>query len=186
MKKRLLQLTRVFLLLFYKKKWISGKWFDHYHSGYKWAIKSIPHRILHYRKPWPYGKNAIIQSGKNLLIAQSSLNCIQGTCYIQNKRYKVTIGNNCYIANNVGLITEQHDVYDLDNHSEGKEITIGDWCWLGMNVVIMPGVVLGDHTVVGANSVVTRSFQGGYVVIAGAPAKVIREIDKDKVAGVCI
>ena len=49
-----------------------------------------------------------------------------------------------------------------------------------MNSVILPGVVLGDHTVVGAGSIVTKSFEDGYCVIAGNPAKVIRTLDKEK------
>jgi acetyltransferase-like isoleucine patch superfamily enzyme len=50
-----------------------------------------------------------------------------------------------------------------------------------MNAVILPGVVLGDHTIVGAGAVVTKSFPEGYCIIAGVPAKVIKTIDKDRV-----
>jgi acetyltransferase-like isoleucine patch superfamily enzyme len=42
----------------------------------------------------------------------------------------------------------------------------------------MPGVVLGDFTIVGAGAVVTKSFEEGYCVIAGNPAKIIRQLDK--------
>ena len=45
-----------------------------------------------------------------------------------------------------------------------------------MNSVILPGVVLGDHTIVGAGSVVTRSFEEGHCVIAGVPARKIKEL----------
>ena len=45
-----------------------------------------------------------------------------------------------------------------------------------MNSVILPGVILGDNTVVGAGSVVTHSFEKGKVVIAGNPAKIIKEL----------
>ena len=47
-----------------------------------------------------------------------------------------------------------------------------------MNAVLLPGTTLGDHTVVGAGAVVTKSFPDGYVVIAGNPAKVIRTLNK--------
>ena len=47
-----------------------------------------------------------------------------------------------------------------------------------MNTVILPGVSLGDHTIVGAGSVVTKSFQEGNCVIAGNPAKVIRYLNE--------
>ena len=49
-----------------------------------------------------------------------------------------------------------------------------------MNAVILPGVTLGDFTVVGAGSVVTKSFPEGYCVIAGNPAKQIKTLEKDK------
>ncbi|MFC0661280.1 DapH/DapD/GlmU-related protein [Eoetvoesiella caeni] len=55
---------------------------------------------------------------------------------------------------------------------DDRPVVIGDDCWLGTNVVVMPGVVLGAGCVVGANSVVTKSFPSG-VVIAGAPARQI-------------
>lgn len=45
----------------------------------------------------------------------------------------------------------------------------------------MPGVEIGDHTIVAANSVVTKSFPDGYCVIGGNPAKVIKHLDKNKV-----
>ena len=49
-----------------------------------------------------------------------------------------------------------------------------------MNSVILPGVTLGEHTVVGAGSVVTKSFPDGHCVIAGNPAIIIRSLDGGK------
>lgn len=49
-----------------------------------------------------------------------------------------------------------------------------------MNVVILPGVVLGTRTIVGAGSIVTKSFPDGYCILAGNPAKIIKNLDKDK------
>jgi acetyltransferase-like isoleucine patch superfamily enzyme len=55
-------------------------------------------------------------------------------------------------------------------------VRIGDNCWFGANCVVTGGVTIGDRTVVGANSVVTKDLPSG-VVAAGAPAKVIKEIE---------
>ena len=53
---------------------------------------------------------------------------------------------------------------------------IGSNVWFGVNCVVTSGVTIGDRCVIGANSVVTRDLPGG-VIAAGAPAKVLREID---------
>ncbi len=63
---------------------------------------------------------------------------------------------------------------------DGAPITLGDHCWIGMNAVILPGVELGERTVVGAGSVVTKSFPEGHCVIAGNPARILRRLEKPK------
>lgn len=81
--------------------------------------------------------------------------------YYQNFTAKIIIGKGTYIAPNVGIITANHDPMDLDKHLPGKDVIIGENCWIGMNAVILPGVVLGPRTIVGAGSVVTHSFPEG-------------------------
>jgi len=78
----------------------------------------------------------------------------------------------------VGLITQNHNPLDLDEHLPGEDIVIGDRCWIGMNCVILPGVTLGPGTVVGAGAVVTKSFPEGQCVIAGNPARLLRRLDE--------
>jgi lipopolysaccharide O-acetyltransferase len=63
--------------------------------------------------------------------------------------------------------------------TKGEPVSIGDKCFLGCNVVIMPGVKLGANCIVGANSVVTKSFENGSV-IAGAPAKLLYTLVSEK------
>jgi lipopolysaccharide O-acetyltransferase len=52
-------------------------------------------------------------------------------------------------------------------------VTIGRRCFLGFRVAVMPGVTLGEHCVVGANSTVTRSFPA-YSMIGGSPARLLK------------
>lgn len=79
----------------------------------------------------------------------------------------------------MGLITTNHKKENLDEHEKGKNIVIGEKCWIGMNAVLLPGVVLGDNTIVGAGSVVTKSFPQGSCVIAGNPAQIVKTINKN-------
>ncbi|HDJ1512593.1 TPA: type 8 capsular polysaccharide synthesis protein Cap8J, partial [Staphylococcus aureus] len=72
--------------------------------------------------------------------------------------------------------TANHNIKNLKSHAPGEDVKIGNYSWIGMNSVILPGVELGEHTIVGAGSVVTKSFPEGNVVIGGNPAKVIKKI----------
>lgn len=177
MKALVLRILRVFLRLFYQDKWLSGKWFTKYRAGYLWALKSLPRKLVT-GQPWPSCKYNIIQNHKRLHIDPSSLNCLMGRgCYFQNPNADIRIGKDVYIANNVGLITENHDPTDLDAKLPGRDIVISDRCWIGMNCVILPGVTLGEGTVVGAGAVVTKSFEEGHCVIAGNPARLLKTLN---------
>ena len=96
---------------------------------------------------------------------------------------RVTIGNNVFIAPNVGIYTAGHPL-NTEQRNEGLEyaypVTIGNNVWIGAQVCILPGVTIGDNTVIGGGSVVTKDVPSG-VVAAGNPCKIIREItQKDK------
>ena len=58
----------------------------------------------------------------------------------------------------------------------GKEIRIGSDCWLGGNVIILPGVTIGNGATVGAGSVVTRDVPP-YVCVVGNPARVLKKVE---------
>lgn len=90
----------------------------------------------------------------------------------------IHIGRNVMLGPRVSLVTPEHPINPVERNSGlefGRPITIGDNCWLGADVTVIGGVTLGDNVVVGAGSVVTKSFDDN-VVIAGNPARVIKEV----------
>lgn len=92
---------------------------------------------------------------------------------------KVRIGDNAFIAPNVGIYTAGHPL-DAAQRNQGLEyarpITIGHNVWIGAGVSILPGVTIGDNTVIGAGSVVTKDIPS-HVLAVGNPCKVIKAID---------
>lgn len=95
----------------------------------------------------------------------------------------VTIGNNVFIGPNTTLCTIIH-AYDAADRNAGvmraRPITIGSDVWIAANVVILPGVTVGDGAIIGAGSVVTHDVEARSIV-AGNPARLIRRVtDADR------
>lgn len=127
---------------------------------------------------WPISPLSKVTHPNNIFVGINVNAGLQSGCYIQGNG-KVFIGDYVEIAMNCGVISGNHDVYEQMKHYE-KEVIIGDYCWIGMNSVILPGVVLGKRTIVAAGAVVTKSFPAGACIIGGNPAKLIKELDRSK------
>ncbi|MGL6058453.1 MAG: acyltransferase [Culicoidibacterales bacterium] len=96
--------------------------------------------------------------------------------------YLLNIGDNVMISREVSFITHDMSVsriFEKTNYLIG-DITIGNNCFIGYRSLILPGVKLGENTIVAAGSVVTKSFKDGNVVIGGNPAKIICTIESFK------
>ena len=74
---------------------------------------------------------------------------------------KLTIANNCKIGNDVQI-------------TASKSVTIGDDCWLGGGVIVLPGVTIGARSIIGAGSVVTKDIPEDCVAV-GNPCRIIKE-----------
>lgn len=90
----------------------------------------------------------------------------------------VYVGDYTMIGPNVTLATAGHPILPAlreEVYQFNLPVRIGRNCWLGAGVIVLPGITIGDNTVVGAGSVVTRDLPSG-VVAAGNPCRVLREI----------
>ena len=93
----------------------------------------------------------------------------------------ITIGHHCFIGPNCGMYTAIHPML-AEERNQGLEkalpIVIGDNCWIGADVTILPGVTIGSNTIIGAKSVVTKDIPD-HVLALGSPCRVIRPITED-------
>ena len=91
---------------------------------------------------------------------------------------KVTFGDNVFIAPNCSFYTAGHPL-DYNTRNQGleyaKPIEVGNNVWIGGNVEVLPGVKIGDNSVIGAGSVVTKDIPSN-VVAVGNPCRIIKEI----------
>lgn len=117
-----------------------------------------------------YGKN--IQLGKNVFINLNN--------YFMDGA-SITIGDNVFIGPYCGFYTANHPL-DYKRRNQGLEkalpIKVGDNCWFGANVSVMPGVTIGNGCVVAAGAVVTKDMPDNSLV-AGVPAKVVKQIENE-------
>ena len=132
------------------------------------------------------GKNVWIEPdfkcefGKNITIEDDvyiNFGCVILDCA------EVTIGSHTLLGPNVGLYAANHSIdasERINGGCQGKPIHIGKNVWFGGDVKVVPGVTIGDNTIIGTGSIVTKDIPSN-VIAVGNPCKIIREItDKDK------
>lgn len=118
-------------------------------------------------------KNSFLSIGNNVSIGQNF--------HVVSFNDILSIGDNTTIAGNVFITNCDHDYQEnkdsvLDAKILGNKTIIGESCFIGNNVSILAGSKIGNHCVIGTNSVVKGNFDD-YSVIVGIPAKVIKKFD---------
>lgn len=120
----------------------------------------------------------MVDYGSNVSIGDHSF--LNHNAYLMDGA-AITIGSHVFIGPNFGAYTAQHPLVP-GQRNNGLEralpITIGDNCWIGGDVSIMPGVTIGEGCVIGAGSLVTKDIPAGYVAM-GSPCKPRRPITDD-------
>lgn len=124
---------------------------------------------------WPIHKSTEVRG--NVFVDIGARVGHRPNCIIQG-RGLVYVGKYAEIGPNSVVISGNHSL-TCQEEVVRKETIIGDYCWIASSCVILAGVTLGPRTVVGAGSVVTKSFPEGYCVLAGNPARIVKYISKD-------
>ncbi len=133
------------------------------------------------------GENTLLEPGCWLTLGAQARIRIGSECFLNRGTMLaaaelIEIGDNVMFANGcfVGDAAHRHDDPEQPVTRQGFEparpVKIGSNVWFGVNCVVTPGVTVGDRAVIGANSVVTKDVPAG-TIAAGAPAKVIKEIE---------
>lgn len=90
----------------------------------------------------------------------------------------VTIGDDAFIGPNVSIYTACHSTDPVERNTRqewARPVTIGNNCWIGGSVTILPGVTIGDNCTIGAGSVVTHDIPANSVAV-GNPCRVIKTL----------
>ena len=91
---------------------------------------------------------------------------------------KISLGNNVFVGPSTGFYTANHPL-DFERRNIGLEkalpITVGNNVWFGANVNVMPGVTIGDGSVIASGTVVTKSVPNNSLV-AGVPGQIVKTI----------
>lgn len=135
-------------------------------------VKEIIHRKL--TPPKLYARELGVNIGEDNFLPDKS-------CW-STEPYLITIGSHCQITSGVRFFTHggghilRNEIPKFDVF--GK-IEVGDWVYIGNNSLIMPGVTIGNHVLIAAGSVVTKSIPSG-MVVGGNPARVICTLEDYK------
>lgn len=137
-------------------------------------------------------KGLLGKTGENILI-QSNFYCDYGyNIHVGENFYmnhngvildgaKVEFGNNVFIGPNCGFYTAGHPI-NIELRNKGleyaKPIKVGNNVWFGGNVVVLPGVTIGDNVTIGAGSVVTKDIPSNCIAY-GNPCRVIKNIERE-------
>ena len=115
----------------------------------------------------------ILQTGKNGHVIIGDYCGFSGVSIVSS--CKVEIGDYVICGANV-IIGDRNDHEDVYSQFQPAPVVIGNHVWLGMNVVVMKGVKIGDNTIIGANSIVTKDIPAN-VIAAGNPCKVVKNVE---------
>ncbi len=168
------------------KKYIKGKgnviniYKDSFLNGVVIRIVGNNNTIT-FREGVTIGKNCSFwMEGNNISIDIGSFSSFVHTVHFcaQENNTKIIVGEDCMFSNNIIVRTsDSHPIYDLKSGkriNDPQNVLIGNHVWVAPNTKIFKGVKIGDNSIIGSNSLVTRHIPSSSLAV-GTPAKVIKQ-----------
>lgn len=129
---------------------------------------------VNWHVPWPCHPTSVIKSPQKIKRG-TRFPGLSPWVYLDG-RNGIIFGYNVWIGPGVKIISMNHDTCCYDQYIEAPPVIIGNNCWLAANATVLASVELADHIVVAAGSVVTKSFLEPNQLIAGVPARRIKDL----------
>ena len=143
-----------------------------YNSNSSFSIKSSPSQDGIVDASFYLKNNTSISIGRNLTITKDAY-------IVAGHDTPISIGNNCLFGAKISIRSaDGHNIYAKDSSdiiNPSKPVIIEDNVWLGYDCLILKGVILKKNSIVGAKSLVDKPFNVSNVIIAGIPARIIKE-----------
>jgi acetyltransferase-like isoleucine patch superfamily enzyme len=149
---------------------LRGRHFDSIRSiGWRWLVRCLWYqRVLGINREasWPVSPWVRVICPKNIQFHPDDMQNFWSTgSYFQaSPDAAIRLGRGCYVGPNVGIITSNHLPGQPDKRRPGKDVELGERCWIGMNSVLLPGCRLASGTTIGAGTVLVSGHYDGVVV----------------------
>lgn len=149
----------------------------------KFISPNLRRRVLSLTKEIDVGKETVLQEA----IHYSGYVSIGDNCFVNrgctfqggiSKDDSIILGNNIFIGCNTIIATGTHDIGDSWRRAKPgyyKPVYVGDGCWIGAGVILLPGIKVGKGSVIGAGAVVATDIPEN-VLAVGVPCKVIKSL----------
>lgn len=162
-----------------KEKMVAGLWYDANNDQELIDQRLVCQDLcfaLNQLKPSDEKRNEIIEK----ILGYFPENLVLLSPFTADYGKNIKLGKNVFIGPSCGFYTANHPL-DYTRRNQGLEkalpIKVGNNCWFGANVSVMPGVTIGAGCVIAAGAVVTKDMPNNSL-IAGVPAKVIKTIEQ--------
>ncbi|WP_379953135.1 acyltransferase [Dokdonia sp. R78006] len=190
----MIRFLKLFCFIPFIKRLIDRKY---YATGFgTYLLNSFCKVILRINSPSPFLLHftSRVNNAKSIIILGEDKQSVylslatSGGCYYQAIN-GIEIGEGTIWAYNCSFISANHSNEDLTKHKKSDPIKIGKNVWIGSNCVVLPGIQIGNSTIIGAGAVVTKNIPSHSIAV-GNPAKVICKIcpncsGKVKLEGIC-